>query len=106
VSVPSINKQIFSGEFEDFCHWAADKKNLTLPKNCDFQHFLSLGEKRKKTTDRIELVRHIFRRAIELWLVLDRALYLQAAGYEVEISEFCEKSLTPRNILIQGKKRH
>jgi len=104
VSVPSINKQIFSGEFADFCQWAAEQKQVELPESCDYQHYLRLGEQRKKITDRIELVRHIFRRAIELWLVLDRALYLQQAGYDVQLSEFCEKSLTPRNILIQANK--
>lgn len=104
ISVPSINKQVFSGEFAEFCQWAAEKKQIELPKQCDYSHYLALGEQRKKVTDRIELVRHIFRRAIELWLVLDRALYLQQAGYEVYLSEFCEKSLTPRNILIQAMK--
>ena len=104
ISVPSINKQIFSGEFAEFCQWAAEKKQVELPTQCDYSHYLALGEQRKKVTDRIELVRHIFRRAIELWLILDRALYLQQAGYEVRLSEFCEKSLTPRNILIQAHK--
>ena len=104
ISVPSINKQIFSGEFAEFCQWAAEIKQVELPTQCDYSHYLALGEQRKKVTDRIELVRHIFRRAIELWLILDRALYLQQAGYEVHLSEFCEKSLTPRNILIQAHK--
>ncbi|MEC8139802.1 MAG: methyltransferase, partial [Pseudomonadota bacterium] len=52
--------------------------------------------------ERVELVRHVFRRAIEVWLVLDRALYLQQQGYQVTVSTFCEKQLTPRNILIQA----
>lgn len=59
-----------------------------------------MGMARKKVTDRVELVRHVFRRAIEVWLVLDRALYLQQHGYQVSIKTFCEKQLTPRNILI------
>jgi hypothetical protein len=42
----------------------------------------------------------VFRRAIEVWLVLDRALYLQQQGYHVSVTTFCEKQLTPRNILI------
>jgi hypothetical protein len=40
---------------------------------------------------------------IELWLVLDRVLYLEQFGYRVTLSEFCEKQITPRNILIQAK---
>lgn len=100
VSVPSVNKAIFSDSFESFCKWAADKKALKLPKDIDYNKFLLIGQARKKVTERVELVRHVFRRAIEVWLVLDRALYLQQQGYNVSVSTFCEKHLTPRNILI------
>lgn len=102
VSVPSVNKAIFSDSFKAFCAWAADKKALEIPQDIDYDYFLTKGEMRKKVTERIELVRHVFRRAIEVWLVLDRALYLQQQGYQVNVQTFCEKQLTPRNILIQA----
>ena len=102
VSVPSVNKAIFSDSFKAFCVWAADKKALKLPQDIDYDYFLEKGEMRKRVTERIELVRHVFRRAIEVWLVLDRALYLQQQGYQVNVQTFCEKQLTPRNILIQA----
>jgi hypothetical protein len=35
-------------------------------------------------------------------LVLDRALFLQENGYCVEVGEFCEQRLTPRNLVIFG----
>nr|WP_211091631.1 methyltransferase [Pseudoalteromonas peptidolytica] len=104
VSVPSVNKAIFSGTFDEFCYWAAEQKQIILPANIDFERYERIGRQRKQVTDRVELVRHLFRRAIEIWLVLDRALYLQASGYDVELSTFCEKSLTPRNILIQAER--
>jgi hypothetical protein len=100
VSIPSVSKAIFSGSFKSFCAWAAAQKSLKLPQDIDYGKFLSIGEARIKVTDRIELVRHVFRRAIEVWLVLDRALYLQQQGYQVSIKTFCEKQLTPRNLLI------
>ncbi|WP_213609294.1 methyltransferase [Pseudoalteromonas sp.] len=100
VSVPSVNKAIFSDSFASFCNWAADKKALPLPQGIDYEKFLLVGQARKKITERVELVRHVFRRAIEVWLVLDRALYLQQQGYDVGVGTFCEKQLTPRNILI------
>jgi hypothetical protein len=102
VSVPSVNKAIFSDSFSSFCLWAAEKKSLYLPEGIDYNKFLEIGKKRKRVTERVELVRHVFRRAIEVWLVLDRALYLQQQGYQVTVSTFCEKQLTPRNILIQA----
>ncbi|WP_372762380.1 methyltransferase [Pseudoalteromonas sp.] len=100
VSVPSVNKAVFSDSFKSFCAWAAEKKSLKLPQQVDYNKFLLIGQARKKVTERIELVRHVFRRAIEVWLVLDRALYLQQQGYQVSVKTFCEKQLTPRNILI------
>ncbi|AZZ99709.1 methyltransferase [Pseudoalteromonas sp. R3] len=106
LSVPSVNKAIFSGEFVDFCHWAAEQKQLDLPVHFDADYYLAQGRARQRITERIELVRHAFRRAIELWLVLDRVLYLEQAGYDVSLSEFCHKSLTPRNILIQATRCH
>lgn len=102
VSVPSVNKAIFSDSFKAFCAWAAENKGLDIPQDIDYEVFLKKGAVRKKVTERIELVRHVFRRAIEVWLVLDRALYLQQHGYQVSVRTFCEKQLTPRNILIQA----
>ncbi|WP_440054422.1 methyltransferase [Pseudoalteromonas sp. T1lg65] len=104
ISVPSVNKAIFSTSFKEFCEWASEQKQLPLPTGIDYEKYQALGEARKRITDRIELVRHLFRRPIEMWLVLDRALYLQEAGYDVRVSTFCDKRLTPRNILIQATK--
>ncbi len=106
ISVPSVSKSMFSGSFKQFCLWAADKKSIKLPsdliKDEDFEVYLAKGKVKKKVTERIELVRHLFRRAIEIWLILDRVLYLQQHGYQVEVNEFCEKQVTPRNILIRA----
>ncbi|EJG2245017.1 SAM-dependent methyltransferase, partial [Vibrio parahaemolyticus] len=37
---------------------------------------------------------------LEIWLALDKVLYLEERGYRVRLAEFCPKSVTPRNILI------
>jgi len=47
-------------------------------------------------------VQHLFRRPLELWLVLDVAMYLQEQGYQVSLSELCAPELTPRNLLLQA----
>ena len=104
LSIPSVSKSMFNGTFSNFCYWAAEKKGITLPDNINFDSYLIKGKRRKQVTDRIELIRHAFRRAIELWLVLDRVLFLQQHGYQVTLSEFCAKTTTPRNVLIQATK--
>lgn len=46
------------------------------------------------------LVRGLFRRPLELWLVLDRALFLAEQGYNTRVGCFCPASMTPRNLMI------
>jgi hypothetical protein len=50
------------------------------------------------------LVRGLFRRPLELWLVLDRALYLEENGYAVQVGEFCDSQLTPRNLMVLAQR--
>ena len=59
--------------------------------------------RQKKVTDRIELVRHVFRRAIEVWLVLDRALYLQQQGYQVSMKTFWCRTINTAQYFDLGK---
>jgi len=49
-------------------------------------------------------LRGLFRRPLELWLVLDQALFLQEQGYSVKLATFCPASLTPRNLLLTAEK--
>ncbi|SFD22664.1 methyltransferase [Pseudoalteromonas denitrificans] len=106
VSVPSVSKSMFSTNFEAFCIWAAEKKSLNLPENINFESYYQKGKTRKKITEKIELVRHLFRKPIEIWLILDRVLYLQQHGYHVTVNEFCDKQVTPRNLLIRAQKEY
>ncbi|MCX9156439.1 SAM-dependent methyltransferase [Niveibacterium sp. 24ML] len=49
-------------------------------------------------------VRLAFRRVMELWLVCDLAEPLLGAGFEVGIREFCDRRLTPRNLLLSARR--
>ncbi|KQH85441.1 SAM-dependent methyltransferase [Vibrio furnissii] len=99
--VPSIKKSQLSDGFTAFCHWAAQHKGIALP-TVDFAHYQYQGEQRFWEMERLSLVQLGFLRLIEMWLVLDKAMYLQERGYQVEVSEFCERTVTPRNILIHA----
>ncbi|WP_434355194.1 SAM-dependent methyltransferase [Parasalinivibrio latis] len=102
--VPNCQKALLNEGFELFCQWAAETKGITLPENTDFGHWQNEGEKRFEDVERMETLRDLFRRPLEMWLVLDRACFLEEAGYSVTLSEFCRRDLTPRNILIQGRR--
>ena len=98
----------FSDGFARFCTRLAAREGLALPRNTDWHRWEMAGEARRQTVCRLELVRHAYRRPLELWLVLDLALALEAQGYAVQLGRFCERHLTPRNLLIcatQGTRR-
>lgn len=100
-SVPSIKKSQLSDGFSAFCLWAAEQKGLQLC-NANFDYYEKIGQQRFWQMERLSLVQQPFRRLLEMWLVLDKALYLQQQGYDVELSEFCSRAMTPRNILIHA----
>ncbi|MGX9461568.1 methyltransferase [Shewanella sp. A14] len=102
--VPTIKQSQLSGTFSEFCIWAASQKGLLLPADIECHAFLQQGMERQRLTKRIDLVAHLFRRALEYWLLLDRVCFLQQHGYKVELSEFCPNSVTPRNAFIQAIK--
>ncbi|HEY9035710.1 MAG TPA: methyltransferase [Pseudomonadales bacterium] len=104
--VPSIPDRYFQGNFGDFCRHAAALKALPLPTDIDWPGFEQRGWQRQREVARMELPRHAFRRVLELWLVLDRALYLSECGYRVTLGTFCDRAITPRNILVCAQRMH
>ena len=88
------------GSFRQFCEQAASLRGVALGSGIDWRHAEAQAHRLEHRARRLSLVRRAFRRAIELWLVFDRARFLERRGYRVSVSEFCERPLTPRNILI------
>lgn len=102
LAVPSHPSKLIHEGFAGFCRWAANKKDIALPPGIDFDAWEVEGARRWQQVRRHELVRHLFRRPLELWMVLDYALYLEEQGYRVRVGEFCDRSLTPRNLLLDA----
>lgn len=103
-SVPSVPGSLLAEGFEAFCTHAAAHLDLDLPGDIDAAHWLEIGAEADGRARRLELARAPFRRLIELRMVLDRALALAEAGYEVGVAEFCERALTPRNLMIVAER--
>lgn len=49
------------------------------------------------------LIRNALGRVLELYLLLDRAIYLEEQGYNVSVQEFFDEELSPRNIGITAR---
>ncbi|ERS86287.1 methyltransferase [Halomonas sp. PBN3] len=101
--VPSLAYGRMPACFAAFCRWAAAQKGLSLPAGLDWALLEAEGWRRQAEVARLETLRHLFRRPLEVWLALDRAAFLAEAGYAVELGTFCLRELTPRNLLIRGR---
>lgn len=100
----SVGKHWFSGDLTDFLAFAGAEHQLAPPDVGRVPVLLQQAEQALLQQRQLELVQHLFRRPLELWLVADLALYLQQQGYQVQLSELCAASLTPRNLLLQAVK--
>lgn len=102
--VPSVPPTWLDKPFADYCRDLAALKGLDLPAGTNWQALEARGWQRLAQVRNLELVRGLFRRPLELWLLLDRALFLEQQGYRATLGAFCASQLTPRNLLILAER--
>ena len=100
---PSLPASWLDKPFADYCRELANLKGLSTGEQ-DWAALEAHGWRRLAEVRNLELVRGLFRRPLEMWLVLDRALFLQEQGYNVEVGSFCETALTPRNLMVLAER--
>ena len=100
---PSLPAHWLDKPFADYCHELARLKGLSTGEQ-DWAALEAHGWQRLAEVRNLELVRGLFRRPLEVWLVLDRALFLSERGYRVEVGSFCDPALTPRNLLVLAER--
>lgn len=87
-------------DFAVFAESLSASSGMSIPPSFDAEVTLAEGHRRAHHSRSLGLVRGIFRRPLEVWLVLDRALRLAEADWPVRIGTFCEPELSPRNLAI------
>lgn len=97
---PSLAASWFHKPFAQWCKDLAVLKNLVSVPEQNWSMLEAQGWQRLAQVRNLELLRGVFRRPLELWLVLDQALFLQEQGFSVKLGEFCASELTPRNLLM------
>lgn len=102
---PSLPSAWLDKPFADYCCDLAVLKDLSTVGSTDWQKLEAAGWQRLAEVRNLELLRGLFRRPLELWLNLDRALFLVERGYAVRLGTFCETPLTPRNLLLLAERK-
>ena len=101
---PSLPSGWLAKPFFTYIQDLAALKGLSTAGFKDWDALEAAGWLRLAEVRNLEAVRNLFRRPLEIWLVLDRALYLEENGYHVRLGEFCEASLTPRNLMLLAER--
>jgi hypothetical protein len=101
---PSLPSAWLDKPFADYCRGLAELKRLPSPGQQDWAALEAAGWARLAEVRNLELLRNLFRRPLELWLIYDRALYLTEHHYKVRIGTFCDSQVTPRNLLILAER--
>ncbi|WP_421684574.1 methyltransferase [Stutzerimonas urumqiensis] len=101
---PSLPVAWLKQPFARYCEHLAQLKDLALSESQDWQRLEAIGWRRLAEVRNLELVRGLFRRPLETWLLLDRALLLAENGYDVLLGTFCPAHLTPRNAMLVAQR--
>lgn len=91
------------GRFADFMAQMVSREMLPLPAEKLMDELERRGWARQREVMRLLILRSAFRRPLEVWLALDLAVRLENDGYSVSLGHFCERHLTPRNLLISAR---
>ena len=100
---PSMPAAIIDRGFEAFAAEAAAHHGLALPAELDGDRWMAAGAERAARVRRRNLLRLAFGRVLEMRIVLDRALWLAEQGFAVSLTPFCDRALTPRNLLLSAR---
>lgn len=100
--LPTLPKALLKGQFSEFILWCCERKQLQASVDISLEECLIQAEKRVRHNREMELIQHCFQRPIEIWLALDKVVFLQQQGYEAGLEVFCDYQLTPRNLIIKA----
>ncbi|WP_426232955.1 methyltransferase [Pseudomonas sp. TWP3-2] len=101
---PSLPSAWLEKPFADYCRDLGALKELSTIGEQNWLALETAGWQRLAEVRNLELLRGLFRRPLELWLNLDRALFLAEQGYDVRLGTFCDAHLTPRNFLLVAER--
>ena len=108
---PSVRKSLLKTSFNAFAQSLVEALERKGRRDFDFsplsaraqEQLMRQAQAKLSIVSRLEKAQLAFRPALERWLLLDRALYLQERGYRVDIQQFCAKHDSGRNHVILAR---
>ncbi len=73
-------------------------RGLPAASDAELQHHETSAARDYAQVRRLSLPRSMLARAVEVWVSLDRAAYLEEQGLVVQVATLFERSVSPRNI--------
>jgi hypothetical protein len=100
VPIGPLPNHLFQLPFDEFCAAVNGHTGLEIPRRFDPGRALTAGEQWARRARALGLVRGLFRRPLEVWLLLDRVRRQEELGRRVAWGSFCPRAVTPRNLAI------
>ncbi len=107
-SVGETHTRDYHGAFSTYALKKLKELKMPLPNASELDEFYE-AESKKPLLKKIYLtniIRWSIGRPLELYILLDRALYLEEKGLKVELKAFFDEELSPRNIGILAMKQN
>ena len=83
---------------------AFQARGLAPPGEGELRAAATLAHDQYLARRRLSLPRSMLGRVLEIFLALDRAMFLLAAGYDVRVVELFPVEVSPRNIAVLGRR--
>lgn len=101
ITLGNYPKHLYQSSFEEYALHFLERLKLNLPTN-EIELFYNDEKLHQKIDFLLKggVIRGTFGRLLELYILLDRALYLKENGKEVELVELFDSRISPRNIAI------
>lgn len=98
-----VNRRKVHAGLSVLAHAACQARGLPLPTESELRAAATLAHEQYLARRRLSLPRSMLGRVLEIFLALDRATFLLAAGYDVRVVELFPVEVSPRNIAVLGR---
>ncbi len=104
LSIGNASKKDYNGEFCEYLLKYGPDEFKEKINSRDVQSYFESDSiiTKVKRNYAADTIRFLLGRLIELYIVLDRALYLEEHGYDTQVSEIFQRDLSPRNLMIRS----